>query len=266
MKKIKARGILKFPRCNYDYFGQAIGIINLNPERGTYPPGCVENASTFDFGIQYKRLHLPGGLQASGFLTEHPTPETEEDIVNATKELEKEGVRAIGTTCGFTVWFQDKMTEAVEIPVASSSLLQIPLVSKLIGKNKRVGIITFNSRYLTEEYLRRSGVDESTKIGILGLENVSFEKYPEKKTFHDQLAGHIELERKLEILEEYLVYAAQQLVSKYSDIGAIILECHELAVGAYAIQKATGLPVFDVTTLLNWTYSGIVRKRFEGFM
>lgn len=268
MKKNKPRGTLKIPRCGYDYFGQAVGIINLNPptDAGGYLPGCVENACTFNFGVQYKRIQLPDGVEASGFLTEHPKPKTREVIIDATKELERGGVRAIGTTCGFTVWFQDEMAEAVDIPVASSSLLQIPLVSKLIGKKMRVGIITFDSRRLTRAFLKHAGVDDSTKIGIMGLENVYPEKYPEKMTFHEQLTRRIETEKKLEIAEDYLVYAAEQLVSKYPDVGAIVLECHELAVGAYAIQRATGLPVFDVTTLLNWTYNGVVRKRFTGFM
>ena len=229
-------------------------------------PGCVENASTFDFGIQYKMIQLPGGVEASGFLTEHPKPETGQVIVKATKELEQEGVRAIGTTCGFTVWFQDEMTQAVDIPVASSSLLQIPLVSKLIGQNRRVGIITFNSQRLTTAFLKRAGVDETTKIGIVGLETIYPSKYPEKVPLHEHLKRCIEQDALLTIVENYLVCAAEHMVSKYPDVGAIVLECHELAVGAYAIQQATGLPVFDVTTLLNWTYSGIVRKRFKGFM
>ena len=30
-------------------------------------------------------------------------------------------------------------------------------------------------------------------------------------------------------------------------------------------QEALGLPVFDFTTMINYVYSGLVRRRFEGF-
>ena len=233
------------------YYGQAIGLI-IYPVKFYRLPGDVGNASTFNFPVQYKVI------KPLNVVTRKPTLRTERKIVEAAKELEKEGVRVIGTDCGFMIYFQEAMTNSVSIPVVSSSLLQVPIVSKLIGKKKKVGIITYNSRELSKEHLRRAGIDDSIPIAIFGLETLPF------PTPFAELP--IEPKKRLKQLESRLVSAVKQLISKNPDVGAIVLECTQLAVAAAAIQEATGLPVFDATTLLNWVYLGGVRKRFEGFI
>lgn len=267
VNKISKRGTLKFPRSGLPYYGQAIGIIMLDAGAltGDFPlktetftriPGDVGNATTFDFPVQYK---IVKGVTASDVVNRKPSVKTEQRIVEAAKELEEEGVRAIGTTCGYMVYFQEAMAEAVDIPVFSSSLLQVPWVSRLLDKRKKVGIITFDSRELSEEHLRRAGIDESVPIAIYGLENLP----PERSWYN---INELDPEKRLEIIEDRLVYAAEQLISKNLNVGAIVLECTNLPPGASAVQEATGLPVFDVVTLLNWAYNAVMRKRFKGFM
>lgn len=156
------------------------------------------------------------------------------------------------------IYFQEAMANAVNIPVFSSALLQVPVVSRLIGKGKKVGIIVWDSSNLTKEHLKRAGIDESMPIVILGLETMPAEG--------DANITELEPEKRLEVLENHLVYSAKRLVSEHPDLGAIVLECTNLPPAAAAVQKATGLPVFDVTTLLNWAYDAVVRKKFTGFM
>jgi hypothetical protein len=160
------------------------------------------------------------------------------------------------------IYFQEAMADAVSIPVFSSSLLQVPLVSMLLGKKQKVGIITFSSLELTDEHLRRAGIDETVPIAVYGLERL-----PPERAWHGE-KGITELkpEKRLKQIEDRLVYAADQLISENPDVGAIVLECTNLPPGAAAIQEATGLPVFDVITLLNWAYDTVVRERFIGFM
>jgi hypothetical protein len=62
-------------------------------------------------------------------------------------------------------------------------------------------------------------------------------------------------------LTEELTGAAKDLQAKHN-LGAIVLECTQFPPFAEAVQRATGLPVYDVTTLANWFYSGLVRKPF----
>jgi len=264
----RKRGTLRLPRSNLPYYGQAIGILMfdvagpeaagflLDMEMFTRIPGDVGNATTFDFPVQFKVMK---GVFAQDVVNTNPTLETERKIVEYTKELEREGVRAIATTCGFMSFFQPVMAAAVDIPVFSSSLLQVPIVSRLIGKDRAVGIITFNSQKLSKEHLRRAGIDDSIPVSIFGLERL-----PQERSWYG--ITEVEPEKRLELIEDRVAYAATQLVSENPKIGAIVLECTNLPPSSAAVQKATGLPIFDVVTLLNWAFDSVVRKRYSGFV
>jgi hypothetical protein len=39
-----------------------------------------------------------------------------------------------------------------------------------------------------------------------------------------------------------------------------------LAPTSAAVQKATGLPVFDVITLIKWAFSAVVQKKYDGYV
>jgi len=259
---IPERGTFKFPKHSRPYFGQAIGIIMASLKDETYPhlriPGGVGNASTFKFPVQYKIIDA----HSDDLLARTPTKETEEKVVEAAKELEKEGVRAIGCMCGFMIYFQEAMANAVSIPVFSSALLQVPWVSRLIGKKQKIGIITFNAANLTREHLRRAGIDDEIhkRVAVIGLNET-----PPDMVGYTKIR-EFEPEKRLIEEEKLTVYIAQKLVTRHPDIGAIVFECTHLPPSAAAVQQATGLPVFDVTTLLNFAYNAIVRKRFTGFV
>lgn len=66
----------------------------------------------------------------------------------------------------------------------------------------------------------------------------------------------------LDALTVEIVDAAQAIVAKHPEIGAILLECTQFPPFAEAVQKATGRPVWDVYTLGDWFYSGLKRKGF----
>jgi hypothetical protein len=90
-------------------------------------------------------------------------------FIKGAQELEKEGVRAITTTCGFLALFQQKMAEAVNIPVFTSSLMQVPLVYAMLKPTQKVGIITINAESLTRRHLSSVGVDKVPHV-IVGTE------------------------------------------------------------------------------------------------
>jgi len=240
----------------FDVAGPEAADFLLDMEMFTRIPGDVGNATTFDFPVQFKVMK---GVFAQDVVNRNPTEETEKKIVEYTKELEREGVRAIGTTCGFMSFFQPVMAAAVDIPVFSSSLLQVPIVSRLIGKDRVVGIITFNSQKLSKEHLRRAGIDDSILVSIFGLERL-----PQERSWYG--ITEVEPEKRLELIEDRVAYAATQLISENPKIGAIVLECTNLPPSSAAVQKATGLPIFDIVTLLNWAFDSVVRKRYRGFV
>jgi len=252
------------------YSGQVIGIIKETrtteffkrtfskvPKdyKEDFLPGSLENASSFEYPVQYKALDISQCPEGPRTLT--PSPKLGKSMVKKAKELEVEGARIVSTDCGFYVYFQDAMTEGLSIPVCTSALLVVPLVSKLIGRNKRVGIITWDSRALSKEHLRRAGIDESIKIAVVG-----YEKWAEKRSPMFHADANLLPEKRLEMLEEDLVSASKELIQKHPDVGAIVLECTAFPPAAYAVQRATGLPVFDIVMLLNWIGDAVVRKRY----
>jgi len=231
------------------FYGQTIGILMLDTHHFRIP-GDVGNATTFPFPVRFKVIE---GVTAGDIICEKPDISVLKLAVEKAKELENEGVKAITTSCGFFCYFQRELAEAVNIPVFASSLIQVPLVSKMIGK-KRVGIITADYRCLTTTHLRNTGIDESIPIAIVGI----------NKNW-SMIRGHSP-EQHLEGYNRALPKVSRELVARYPDIGAIVLECTNLPPGAKAAQKATGLPVFDIVTLTYMIHDVLIRRDYTGYM
>jgi len=233
-------------------YGEAIGILVLDT---SFPriPGDLGNATTFAFPVKFKVIR---GIPPEHIVCRNPGISVCHRFQEAAKELEAEGVRAVTTTCGYSVYFQDEIADAVNIPVFTSSLIQVPLVSKMLGKNKkRVGVICADAHSLTDTHLRKAGIDNSIPIAISGLGrrwwNIVSTKDPEGRR---------------EAFERALKWSTKKLLSAHPDVGAVVFECANFAPGAAAVQEATGLPVFDIVTLLNMVHDVVVRKRFTGHM
>ena len=268
------RGSLRLPRSNFPYYGQAIGIIMLDVETTqseevevtgtesldmdgfTRVPGDVGNASSFGFSVQYKLLR---NLSLNDVIARQPSEKGVAAMVSAAQEFEREGVRAIATTCGLFSVFQTILAEAVRIPVLTSALLQVPMVSLLIGQHRKVGIMTANSDILTPEHLTAVGITSSTPYVLWGVNERPSE---ESVWIFDELDPQLRTRR----LEDQLSLSAQRMVEAHPDIGAIVLECTNMPPASKAIQHATGLPVFDVISLINWAQLGVHQKRYSGAM
>jgi hypothetical protein len=65
-------------------------------------------------------------------------------FVAAGRELVSEGVDGITTSCGFLALYQRKLTRALPVPVATSALLQVPLVRATLPLGRAVGVLSFN--------------------------------------------------------------------------------------------------------------------------
>ena len=74
--------------------------------------------------------------------------------------------------------------------------------------------------------------------------------------------GTYEVEQLREAREEQ----AANMVREHPEVGAIVLECTNMPPFAAAVQRKTGLPVFDYTTLANFVYSTLYRTEFHGNM
>jgi Asp/Glu/hydantoin racemase len=262
------------PRSNLPYYGQSIGIIMLDvdciqgeevavtggdalDQQGfTRVPGDVGNASSFGFSVQYKLLR---DLPINEVISRQPSEKGIAAMVSAAQALEREGVRAIATTCGLFSVFQTVLADAVDIPVVSSSLLQVPMVSLLIGPRHKVGIMTANSEILTEQHLAGVGINSSVPYVLWGANQRPAD---EDVWIFDEL----DPERRTLRLEKQLSLSARRMVEAHPDIGAIVLECTNMPPASMAIQKVTGLPVFDVISLIKWTQLAVNQQRYSGAM
>lgn len=241
-------------RGGRNLYGEIIGIMvqeRINPKF----PGNMGNASTFNFPV---RLHVVKGVDRSTrWKIFAGDKQMLEPFINAAKQLEQEGVRAITSSCGFLIQFQDVIAETVNIPVFMSSLLQIPLLYRMLPKGQIIGVVTIDAspRGLGRRHFQAAGAGDIpiVTIGMEGSEafndiaNDSEILYPEKLT-HD------------------IVERAKKLVSENPNVGALVLECDRMPQFAKAIQDAVDLPIFDFVTLTNWVFSGLVRREFTGYI
>ncbi|MHA1470323.1 MAG: aspartate/glutamate racemase family protein [Candidatus Asgardarchaeia archaeon] len=235
-------------------YGETIGIIM---QKRIFPrvPGDIGNAWTFNFPVKY---HV---LQELDYSTRMRVFDGDKEFVNifikAAKKLEEEGVRAITAGCGFIVSYQDVISDSVNIPVFTSSLLQIPLIYKMLKKDQKIGIITADASAegLRLKHLKAAGA-ENIPVVIKGIENSEgFKAISENRDTLD-----------VDLLIKDLVNASIEITKNHSDVRAILLECVNMPLGAKTIQEKVNLPVFDVVTLTNWVYSALVRKEFLGTM
>jgi hypothetical protein len=225
-------------------YGLPVGILMLDT-RFPRPPGDVGNATTWPFPVRYRivkgaesRVVIGDGLKMLGPFTE------------AARELEADGVKMITTSCGFLAVAQRELQAAVGVPVLTSSLLQVPLAARLIRADQRVAIITSRDQ-LTERHFEGTGwssKDIPVHVTVLPqdalMTNVYSSMVPE--------AARPEADQA--ILESDLVGAATRTVREHPEVGAFVLECTNYVPYSAAIRRATGLPVFDLFTLVMQSY------------
>ncbi len=207
-------------------------------------PGEIGNAQTWSVPLQFKivRGATPARViedQGRGLL---------DPFVDAAQELIDLGVRGITTSCGFLALFQRELSARLPVPVATSALLQVPMVQRMLPAGKRVGIVTINRTALTAAHLAAVGVDSTTPI--VGMDEASLFR----RVFTDQAQANAgDFAR----LESEMVEAARALVAAHPDVGALVFECTNMPPYARAVRQATGLPVFDVVGMLRWFIEAI---------
>jgi Asp/Glu/hydantoin racemase len=233
-------------------YGEAIGIIMMESFM-PFPPGTPGNATTFSFPVRYSVVK---GANMQHLVFE-PEPGLLEAFVEAGRSLVEEGVRAITGNCGFMVLFQEHMAREFSVPVFMSSLLQLPFISRMLRPGEKVGIITANGKSLSPEHLRIATGGVEVPFVIAGMEG--------QQHFHSAIHAE-DGELDFDAVEAETVHVAREMTARDDAVRAILFECTDLPPYAAAVQQAVGLPVFDYTTMINHVFSGLVRRRFEGFV
>ncbi len=227
----------------HNLYGFSVGILMLDTQ---FPriPGDMGNASTFDFPVRYHRVTgaSPDRVVRQGHRELLPA------FVEGARFLEREGVRAVTTNCGFLAKFQTELAEAVSIPVFTSSLMLVPLVHRMLPPGRAVGILTVDASSLRPEHMAGAGIAPDAPVVVAGLET---EKEFTRVLLDDQLTLDVEAARQ----EHQTV--ARRMLAAHPEVGAIVLECTNMPPYRADIQAATGLPVFDVTTLVRMVHEAV---------
>jgi Asp/Glu/hydantoin racemase len=232
-------------------YGFPIGILMLQT-RFPRIPGDMGNATTWDFPVLYKVIELatPDKVVRKG------GKDLLDPFIRGAQDLEKQGVRAITTNCGFLALFQKEMASAVDVPVFTSSLLQVPMIYAMLKPWQKVGIITIYAKSLTRQHLVATGMDKVPYV-IMGTEG---EKEFSRAILDDESELDVDGSR------QDLIRVARRMREDHPEVGALVLECTNMAPYAAAVQREVNLPVFDIYTLTVTVYQAVVRKEFSGYM
>jgi Asp/Glu/hydantoin racemase len=228
-------------------YGAPLGILMLEA-RFPRIHGDMGNGTTWPFPVLY---HVVSGASpdrvvvggAAGLLP---------DFIDAARDLVRLGAEAITTNCGFLSLFQRELAAAVGVPVATSSLMQVPWVQATLPPGKRVGVVTVSKASLTPAHLEAAGVPLDTPV--TGTEN--------GQEFFRVLIKAEKDDMDIDLAEQDVVQAARDLVSANPDLGAIVLECTNMPPYAAAVQRATGLPVYDIYSMITWFHAGLRPRVF----
>ena len=227
-------------------YGAKVGVLMLET-RFPRIPGDMGNAETWPFPVLYKVV--PGASprrvvcdRAEGLL---------DAFLSAAGELVRLGADGITTTCGFLSLYQRELAAHVGVPVATSSLMQIPFIERVLPPGKRVGVLTVSAANLTEEHLVAAGADPATPV--TGTDGGS--------EFTRVLIND-EVRLDVAAAERDILAAGEELVEKHAGIGAVLLECTNMVPYARALSERLRLPVFTIYTFVTWFQSGLVPRDF----
>jgi len=232
--------------------GIPIGILCLETCYGR-PPGHIRNASTFRFPVMYR---IVKGATARRVVKE-ADPELLNPFIQAAQELEREGVMAITGSCGFLALFQDDLADAVDIPVFTSSLIQIPMVYRMLRRSQKVGILTASQSTLTAALLKAVGAD-AVPVCVAGMDD--------RQEFCEVVIEGRRQELDVGRLAQEVLAVVDGLAKDHPEMGALVIECTDLPPFAHLIQEKIHVPVFDIVTLTNMVYETLVRTEYKGIM
>jgi len=237
-------------RGGRNVYGYAIGVLMLDT---VFPriPGDIGNAGTFPFPVLYHRVRQAFPSR----VIREADPALLDGFIEGARALEAAGVLAVTTACGFLSMFQRQLAEAVRVPVFTSALMMVPMVARMLGPDRAVGILTVDSGALGPRHLAEMGITEEVPVVVAGLEK--------GHAFTPVLLDN-ELELDVEAARREHVEVARDLIERHPEVGAIVLECTNMPPYAAAIRQAIGLPVFDITSLIRMVHAALVPPDYPG--
>lgn len=221
--------------------GGFLGILMLDT-RFPRPVGDIGNPQTFvRLGIPVRYVTVRGASPQR--IVQQGDPALLQPFIDAASALAQSGARMISTSCGFLALWQAQLTQALPVPVMTSSLLAC-------ASADRPGIVTIDAQALGAATLRAANVPAGTPVqGVApGCE------------FQRRILGN-ETELDLAQARDDVVQAGCRLVQAHPDVSDIVLECTNMPPYRQAVMDATGRPVVDIVTLLQRAWADLPALR-----
>jgi hypothetical protein len=227
--------------------GFTVGILILDTVHDLVP-GNVQHAGTFEFPVLYEIVRdIPAAALMGG------DPSAAERIVASARALEAAGVQMIVGACGSFANYQRDVAAAVNVPVFISVLLEVPLLLRALPESCQLGIVFASTASFTARVREQCGIAQTGRIVAIGADAVP--------AFRSILAQSGALDDAG--LRAGLVDLMRATMLAHPRIGAWLLQCSDLPPYAADIQRATGLPVFDMATLIQHLHAAAARRRFQ---
>ncbi|WP_431302074.1 aspartate/glutamate racemase family protein [Sediminicoccus sp. BL-A-41-H5] len=228
-------------------YGAPLGILMLEAR---FPRilGDMGNGLTWNFPVLFRVVRGASPTR----VVEQGAPGLLDAFIEAARDLVDLGAEGITTNCGFLSLFQRELAAAVRVPVATSSLMQVPWVQATLPPGQRVGVITVNKAGVTPRHLEAAGVP--LDVPMEGTEG--------GREFFRVLIRAEKTDMDLDLARQDILDAAARLTARHPDVGAIVLECTNMPPYAADVAEATGLPVHDIYSMINWFHAGLRPRRF----
>lgn len=229
--------------------GFSLGIICIDSH---YPiiAGNVQHAATYRFPVLYGIVR---GVRIEALLAGDPA--LEQPIIEAGRELIRQGARAIVGACGSFANYQRAALSAFGVPTCMSVLTQIPFLLSVLPADRSLGVYFASKASFTERVRRECAITDEHVQRLVMAEALSLPAFRAFAASPSRLdvAG----------LSAELCDGVRAMLRENPSVGAILLQCSDLPPFAHAIQRACGLPVFDVTLVAGMLQAAAARRTYR---
>ena len=237
-------------RGGYASQGTPVGILTAD----TVTPriiGDAGNAFSFEFPVRYGVVR-----ELNTFDRTAPDAAVREAVVVAAKELvEKGGCLMIAAASSCFAAYQQDIAKATGVPVLTDTLVTASFTGIILQPDKKIAILTTDSRKLSAEDCAGFGLD-AERVIVCGMED--------SPAFVSAFSG-TEAAYDYETVRDAILSRVKTLCLGHPEIGAIICENCAFSPFAPEINKLVCKPVFDPVNIINWAASGVLRGMTSPF-
>jgi hypothetical protein len=224
-----------------------LGVLMLDTDFTRFPGDIGNPARTTD--ILFERVPSATARRIVGIADEAFV----EPFVAAGERLIARGATHITTSCGFLIAYQHVLAQRLSVPVATSSLLLLPVLERMMPPGRRVGVLTFSAAALTAQHLAAAGAALDTPVQ--GLEPACHFQ----RAIYGEWVGDAAADFAARDLD--VANAARALITREPNLDAILLECTNFPPHRAAIldaltpttrHQSRSVAVYDIWSLLRF--------------